>query len=364
MIERYVKDIKCSLKHKCYFSALSLALALPDMCGMAEYPEEQSVSKRYMDWYDKYLGAFLEQGHKNLSVGNPWMSGEIVYNLRNTYLHQGSPNVNSTKVKEETNRLDRFIVVIGDGTVVWDSSLNLDFGHGNVFYKAIIVDITYLCENLCDCALEYYRNNRNKFTFNFDIVTQDEILDSLHDKNTGDAKDGQVERIISHIAGHISEDIVNILKANGKRTQKGGKRVQGQTKASKPGKDQNQTKSSESGKDQNQTKSSESGKDQNQTKASESGKDQNQTKNHPQPAKKEKETSNGMGKREQQMRSFFGIHFKKKNYVDKKEEIIQAVLSAETKQQVNNNLMKLFTSEEVKVIYQRLQSFIKELPGK
>ena len=49
MIEIYVNNIERSLKNKCYFSAL----ALPDMCGMAEFPEEQSVSKRYIEWYAK-----------------------------------------------------------------------------------------------------------------------------------------------------------------------------------------------------------------------------------------------------------------------------------------------------------------------
>lgn len=45
MIDIYVKDIKVSLENKAYFSALALALALPDICGSAEYPNE-SVAKR------------------------------------------------------------------------------------------------------------------------------------------------------------------------------------------------------------------------------------------------------------------------------------------------------------------------------
>ena len=51
-------------------------------------------------------------------------------------------------------------------------------------------------------------------------------------------------------------------------------------------------------------------------------------------------------------------------YVDKKEEIIQSVLEAKTRQQVNNNLMKFFRSEEVKVIFQRLYPLIKNMPAK
>ena len=47
-ISDYVKDIKCALQNKCYYSALSLTLTLPDMCGMAEFPKKQ-VGERYIE---------------------------------------------------------------------------------------------------------------------------------------------------------------------------------------------------------------------------------------------------------------------------------------------------------------------------
>lgn len=72
-----------------------------------------------------------------------------------------------------------------------------------------------------------------------------------------------------------------------------------------------------------------------------------------------------MAKREAQIRSFFGQHFKKKKYVECKEEIIQIILKAETKQQVNNSLLKLYSDgTEVSYIYKTVQPLIKDLPGK
>ena len=47
-------------------------------------------------------------------------------------------------------------------------------------------------------------------------------------------------------------------------------------------------------------------------------------------------------KREAQVRSFFGQHFKEKKYVEQKEKIIQVIVESKTKQAVNNNLMKLY----------------------
>lgn len=69
MIPVYVNDIKRSLENKCYFSALSLTLMLPDICGMVEFPDK-SVAERYMGWYDKYLGDYMaysknDQGENN-----------------------------------------------------------------------------------------------------------------------------------------------------------------------------------------------------------------------------------------------------------------------------------------------------------
>ena len=72
-----------------------------------------------------------------------------------------------------------------------------------------------------------------------------------------------------------------------------------------------------------------------------------------------------VAKREAQVRSFFGQHFKKKIHVDNKEEIISILLNAQTRQQVNNGLLKLYSDGNVvKKIYQTVQPLIKDLPGK
>lgn len=72
-----------------------------------------------------------------------------------------------------------------------------------------------------------------------------------------------------------------------------------------------------------------------------------------------------VAKREAQVRSFFGQHFKKKIYVDCKEEIIDIILKANTKQQVNNGLLKLYSDGAVvSHIYKTVQPLLVDLPGK
>ncbi len=48
LVTRLINDIRNSLDNKCYFAALSLALALPDICGVAKLGENSSVAKRYI----------------------------------------------------------------------------------------------------------------------------------------------------------------------------------------------------------------------------------------------------------------------------------------------------------------------------
>lgn len=78
----------------------------------------------------------------------------------------------------------------------------------------------------------------------------------------------------------------------------------------------------------------------------------------------QKTIANTKDKREAQVRTFFGQHFKEKTYVEKKEEIIQVLLVSETKQQVNNGLMKLYSNETVSNMLKVLQPLIKNMPGK
>ena len=54
MIDKLIEEINKALENELYFSALSLALTLPDICGKAEYPDKGSTS-RYQLWYDEYI---------------------------------------------------------------------------------------------------------------------------------------------------------------------------------------------------------------------------------------------------------------------------------------------------------------------
>lgn len=287
MIDVYVHDIETSLKNKAYFSALALALTLPDTCGMAEFPNA-SVTERYINWYDTYIGNY-EAKFKN----EPYLSGEIVYNLRNTFLHTGSPNIDNKKVKAEVNQLDKFILILGDGRKIWSSTLNVDTPLASI--KIMTINVTYFCQLLCDRALRYYNRNAEKFIFNFTIQHEDGPFHKLTEEEMN------------------SDPLLDIL--NNKIKNSGNSlRL-----TNKPGR--------------------------------------NMTK------ELVKNSAEGFTLI-QQVSRYIDEHFDEEKYLPFQEFFIQIILESRTKRQVNNTLMKTFSSEETSKIYKKLKPLIKDLPGK
>ena len=47
MIEKYIESIKKSLNDENWYTALSLSLALPDICGGIDFPNEVSSKRRF-----------------------------------------------------------------------------------------------------------------------------------------------------------------------------------------------------------------------------------------------------------------------------------------------------------------------------
>ena len=345
MVDLYVNDITNALKNGCYFSALAMTLALPDICGAAEYPDETSVGKRYIEWYDKFLGEYVSN-HKD----EPYLSGEVVYNLRNTFLHTGSPNIDSSKVKNETNQLDSFILMLGDGTKIWSSSLFIDTPIVKV--RKMLVDVTYLCQTICDCSLWYYKNNTIKFHFDFSAVTQEDMFSEEFEPPSGDLlvqiankklkQLGDTRRFKESQDHTMADDFtggLNYIFSNEELKQKylNGEEITLE-RESTPADTPVMTSNTE-------------------------------PKVIKESAPKNKSASTSKkktppDKREAQVRSFFGQNFKEQKYKQKKEVIIQSVLQSKTKQQVNNALMKSFGSEETGVIYKRLSPLLASLPGK
>lgn len=182
MIKRLLRDIDKSLDNDCFFSALALALTLPDVCGKAKYPNEESTKKRYIDWYNEYVGVYEQcPGGEGKT---PYLSGEVVYSLRCSLLHEGNPNIAKSSIKEECCKIDQFTLIVERKkkfNIYSDhAEVSEQFSGGEPVGETVRnyeVNVRRLCLILAACAKGYYEENSEQFSFfKFNIVDMDERL--------------------------------------------------------------------------------------------------------------------------------------------------------------------------------------------
>lgn len=152
MIDRLINEINIALNNGLYLSALISALTLPDVCGKAEYPKE-NTGDRYKNWYDTYVN------DRNLP-------SETVYRLRCDLLHEGSVEMrdrDQVKFKLMTNQFTQQIGL----DFCFDVSITHADGSNDHIVK---IYVGYLCTAICRAAQSYYQSNKEKFSFlNYEI---------------------------------------------------------------------------------------------------------------------------------------------------------------------------------------------------
>jgi hypothetical protein len=72
------EQIKRTMDYNLYYVAFSMCLIIPDICGAMSYTNGKSEAKRYIEWFDKYVGSEYDS-----------FNGKDCYNLRCGLVHQG-----------------------------------------------------------------------------------------------------------------------------------------------------------------------------------------------------------------------------------------------------------------------------------
>lgn len=93
VINRIIKEINNSLSNGYYLVALMAALTLPDFCSKAEYPTITKQEYRYVSWCEMWISKYETYEGSEM----PYLTGKIIYELRNSLVHEGSPKVNEKK---------------------------------------------------------------------------------------------------------------------------------------------------------------------------------------------------------------------------------------------------------------------------
>lgn len=180
MMLQLIDDVKKALDADCYYAALSLVITFPDICGKAAYPGEKNTSKRYKDWYDEHIGKYEQCPCEYCKKEPmPYLSGEVVYSLRNSFLHQGTPNIEVFKIKDKNNKIDSFELVIESKKPFDIYSDAASIINGSV--RTYRVNVRGLCIIICDSVKVYYEANRDKFDFfNYSIIDMDAEIKKMH----------------------------------------------------------------------------------------------------------------------------------------------------------------------------------------
>lgn len=171
MIDKLINEIEIGLKNNLYLIALNTALTLPDICGKAEFPTE-STTKRYINWYDNYISKYEKRPNDEM----PYLSGEVLYSLRCSLLHQGNPNIEKGK-----GNIDKFILVIQKENIgIYADTSSITTHNNQSKTRTYKINVRGICIKLCSLAQKYYIDNKSKFDFfNYEIQDLDAAFELL-----------------------------------------------------------------------------------------------------------------------------------------------------------------------------------------
>ncbi len=102
----------------------------------------------------------------------PYLSEEIIYSLRNSLLHQSTPNVEQSKIKEVRCKVDRFeLIISGENSANGDLSMVSYGKEMRIVHRELQVHVSHLCYILCTAAEDYCKSSKEKFGFlNYSLI--------------------------------------------------------------------------------------------------------------------------------------------------------------------------------------------------
>lgn len=320
MIENIISDIQSCLDNHCYYAALALSLTLPDICGAQEYPEA-SVANRYINWYNAYIGGYEESQRIQAPDGYKvsYLSGEVIYNLRNTFLHQGSANINSQKMKDTDNPMDELhLIITGDEIVITEMDFNCQCAPIGMHFSMHLVDVRYLCSMLAGVAEYYNRTHQDNAPKNNSLII-DFRKNDPEQRIIHSAKFDKYENILTQVMPDCAATFLEQFKKDRPKIDE----------LLKSGDDFQIT----------------------------------QGNIQPIPAKKDASCQKISNPKEHRIRSIYGKKFKDGIYKEKKEAIISALTNAATQKQLRRALYQVLPQSNADKIIAHFLEYL-DLPKK
>jgi len=170
-MQNFIKALKISLQNKNWYSALFIALSLPDICGGLENPTLGS-EKRYVLWFNKYLNSYYTRGigpHGQHVV--TFLSGEDCYALRCSFLHEGRDEITDQRCQKVLNNF-RFTTDLSHMNYI-DNGTN----------KTLQLQVKQFCEEISTGTEEWLKDVKSNQDIQKEITKMLKIHDSIFTKD-------------------------------------------------------------------------------------------------------------------------------------------------------------------------------------
>lgn len=168
MIEK-INEIERAIECGYYYSALALALSIPDICGQVYCPNlagTKNSGKRYRKWFDDYVARYyFKDSVKYPNGSDVAFNGFACYLLRCAYLHSGNYDL---KAQDDSIKIKEFRIHY--------SKPDHTFGHYEVVLTntgdfILDIDAKYICGAICLAAKSFYDKTTDKSQFKDSLIT-------------------------------------------------------------------------------------------------------------------------------------------------------------------------------------------------
>lgn len=143
---RFTQAIEKSLNEENWYSALALALALPDICANVCFPNEGS-RRRYARWYNQYMLPKYTRRVGADRAEHVFLQGEDCYALRCALLHEGTHNISEQRAQQAIENFN--FVVPPQGCEV----------HMNQMNNALQLQVDVFCRDICSSVHQWLADN-------------------------------------------------------------------------------------------------------------------------------------------------------------------------------------------------------------
>lgn len=143
---RFTQAIEKSLQEENWYAALSVALALPDICANVCSPNEGS-QRRYVKWYDQYM---LPKYTRQVGADRKehfFLQGGDCYALRCALLHEGTHDITEQRARKVIENFS-FVVPPKGWTVHMNSNGN-----------ALQLQVDVFCNDICSSVHRWLDEN-------------------------------------------------------------------------------------------------------------------------------------------------------------------------------------------------------------